>query len=318
MELHLAPMEGATDAVYRAAHRRLFGGVALYWAPFWSPTQDHVLTPRVRRELLPEHNRDVPLLPQLLTKSAEDFLWAAGELAAMGYGEVNLNLGCPSGTVTAKGKGAGFLADLPRLERFLDEIFDRAPLRISVKTRLGVEDPAEFGPLLALFGRYPLARLAVHARVLRDQYRRPVRPEGFALALDGARCPVICNGDLRTAADCRAFAARHPAAGALMAGRGLLADPAMGRKLRGGPPADKAALLELHRTLFRDYTAAFGSAGNAMRRMKEHWRYLICLLGDGAAYAKRLRKETDPAAFLALGEAAIRALPLLPEAAADW
>ena len=62
-----------------------------------------MLTERVRRDILPEYNRDTPVLPQILTKSVPDFLWAAGELAAMGYEEVNLNLGCPSGTVTAKG-----------------------------------------------------------------------------------------------------------------------------------------------------------------------------------------------------------------------
>ena len=77
----------------------------------------------------------------------------------MGYGEVNLNLGCPSGTVTAKGKGAGFLGDLPRLERFLDEIFARSPLPISIKTRMGVSDPEEFGPILALYNRSPVKEL---------------------------------------------------------------------------------------------------------------------------------------------------------------
>lgn len=318
MRFDLAPMEGATDAIYRAVHRRLFGGVDLYWMPFWSPTQDHILTRRVLREILPEHNEGVPVLPQLLTKSAEDFLWAAGELAAMGYGEVNLNLGCPSGTVTAKGKGAGFLADLPRLERFLDRIFAEAPLRISIKTRLGTEDPEEFGPLLELYGRYPLARLAVHARVLRDQYRLPARPEAFRLALERSGCPVCCNGDLKTLEDCRSLAERYPAACSVMVGRGILADPALARRFAGGRPAERRELLSFHRMLFDGYRLAFGSGRNAMLRMKEHWRYLIRLLEGGAGFAKKLRKAADPGHFDALAEAALAELPLRQGAAPDW
>lgn len=317
MELLFAPMEGATDVVFRGVHHRLIGGADGYWMPFWAPTQDHIMTPRARRELSPAANDGVPVLPQVLTKSARDFLWAAGELKAMGYGEVNLNLGCPSGTVTAKGKGAGFLGDLPRLARFLDEIFDHTPLPVSVKTRMGVEDGGEFAALLELYGRYPLSRLAVHARVLRDQYRGPARPEGFAQALSAMKCPVICNGDFKTAGDLRSAAKKYPAAG-LMAGRGFLADPALGRKLRGGAALTAEELRGFHRALFDGYSRAFGSERNAMLRMKEHWRYLLRLLRGGEAWAKPLRKETDPRRFLALAETALDACGLLPDARPDW
>ncbi|MCI8526376.1 MAG: tRNA-dihydrouridine synthase family protein [Oscillospiraceae bacterium] len=317
MQFHFAPMEGATDVVFRAVHRQLIGGADLYWMPFWAPTQDHVLTPRVRRELSPAGNEGIPVLPQLLTKSARDFLWAAGELKAMGYEEVNLNLGCPSGTVTAKGKGAGFLGDLPRLERFLDEVFDHTPLRVSIKTRMGVRDGGEFQALLALYGRYPLARLAVHARVLQDQYRAPVRPEGFTQALAAMTCPVVCNGDLKTVAQCRAAAAVYPAAG-LMAGRGFLADPALGRKLRGGAPLTAEELRGFHRTLFEGYVRAFGSERNAMLRMKEHWRHLLCLLRGGESWAKPLRREAAPRRFAALAETALDACGLREDAEPDW
>lgn len=318
MEFHFAPMEGATDVVFRGVHRRLLGGADLYWAPFWSPTQDHTLTPRVRRELRPEGNAGVPVLPQLLSKSARDTLWAMGELRAMGYGEVNLNLGCPSGTVAAKGKGAGMLGDLENLRRFLDEVFDHAPLRISIKTRLGIRDEGEFAPLLDLYRRYPLARLAVHARVLEDQYRRPARPKGFSQALAAMDCPVVLNGDFKTLDCCRAAAKDYPQAAGLMAGRGFLADPALGRKLRGGPPLSEDELRAFHRALFEGYSRAFGSRRNAMLRMKEHWRHLLCLLPGGEGWAKPLRRENDPDRFLALAETALTACGLRADAAPDW
>jgi tRNA-dihydrouridine synthase len=318
MKIEFAPMEGVTDAVFRRLHQRFFGGVARYWMPFWSPTQDHVLTPRVRREILPEANQDVPVVPQLLTKSEQDFLWAAGELHAMGYREVNLNLGCPSGTVTAKGKGAGFLGDLPRLQRFLDEVFEKTPLEISIKTRLGIEDPAEFGPILALYDRYPIKELAVHARVLRDLYRRPARPELLRTILPVCRFPLIYNGDLKTVEDCRAFSATYPAVERVMVGRGLLADPALARRTAGGGSVTREELLEFNTALWEGYCQAFGSQRNAMLRMKEHWRYWGLLLEDGGKTAKAMRKEVSPERFYDRAVQALQVLPLRTDPAVDW
>ena len=137
MKIAFAPMEGLTGALYRQAHCRWFGGVDRYFIPFITPTQDHRFTKRELREILPEHNRGLAAVLQLLVRRAEDFLWAAGELAAMGYPEINLNLGCPSGTVVAKGKGSGFLGLPEELERFLDTVFDAAPCAASIKTRPG-------------------------------------------------------------------------------------------------------------------------------------------------------------------------------------
>ena len=151
MKYYFAPMEGVTGAEFRRAHHQVFGGVDAYYMPFLSPTQDHVFTPRELRGILPENNPGFRAVPQLLTRNAEDFLWAAGELAQLGYDEVNLNLGCPSGTVTAKGKGAGLLQRRDTLEELLEGIFAKTPVKLSIKTRLGWEDPEEFGPLLELF-----------------------------------------------------------------------------------------------------------------------------------------------------------------------
>ena len=192
MKYYFAPLEGVTSAPYRQAHHRHFSGVDRYYAPFISPTIHHVLTPREQRDILPEYNEGVPVIPQLLTKNAEDFLWAAGDLAAMGYSEVNLNLGCPSGTVVSKGKGSGFLGHPEELERFLDEIFEKSPIAVSVKTRLGVTDPDEFGPILELYNRYPISELTIHPRVQKQMYRKEV-----SVAMQGSN-PVMnkyCGGD---------------------------------------------------------------------------------------------------------------------------
>lgn len=119
-----------------------------------------------------------------------------------GLSEVNLNLGCPSGTVVAKGKGSGLLGRREELERLLDGIYARAGIPVSIKTRLGLRDPEEFFPLLELFNRYPVCELIIHPRVQKDFYRNQPRLDAFAAALASCRAPVCYNGDLVTAADC--------------------------------------------------------------------------------------------------------------------
>ena len=316
MRYDFAPMEGITGALFRRLHHQFFPGVDRYYMPFLSPTRDHVFTPRELREILPENNPDAEVIPQLLTKVPEDFLWAAGELAAMGYQTVNLNLGCPSGTVVAKGKGSGMLADPSALDAFLDAVFSRAPCAVSVKTRLGLSDPEEFGPLLEIYNHYPLAELIVHSRVQKDGYRHPVRLEAFAPILAASRHPVCFNGGLVTTQDCRDLVGRFSGICGVMIGQGLVANPALVRQIRGAPGADRETLRAFHEALFGGYSQLFGSAHNAMMRMKELWAYLIRLFRDSGPYAKRLRKARDPQTFSQAVDAVFQELELLPEA--DW
>lgn len=316
MDILFAPMEGVTGARFRRTHRKYFSGVDRYYMPFISPTQDHVFTPRELRNVGAEANEGVPAVPQLLTKNADDFLWAAGELAAMGYGEVNLNLGCPSGTVVAKGKGAGLLADPEGLERFLDTVFAHAPVPISIKTRLGLESPEEFSRLLEIFGRYPPALLIIHPRVRADFYRHPVRMGEFVRALPRVRCPVCYNGGVVTAADVARLEQRLPRVDAVMAGQGLLADPALAAKARGGPGAERDTLRAFHDELYQGYLRDFASGRNTVFHMKELWSYLCRLFDGGEKLFKQIKKAQDSAAYEGAVDRIFRELPLRAEA--DW
>ena len=134
-------------------------------------------------------------MPQILTNRAEDFIWAAGEMKARGYREVNLNLGCPSGTVVSKYKGAGFLARQEALNRFLDQIFQEVDLEISVKTRIGIAAPEEFPELMEIFNRYPIRELTVHPRLRTDFYKNTPDWESFGYAVKESRAP-LCYKDV--------------------------------------------------------------------------------------------------------------------------
>lgn len=309
MEVYFAPMEGVTDHIYRRLHRRFFPGVDRYFTSFLSPGQNHLFPPRELRQVAPENNEGIPLVPQLLTKNAADFLWAAGQLAAMGYGEVNLNVGCPSGTVTAKGKGAGLLADRDSLRRLLDGIFAACPVRVSVKTRLGVRDGAEFGPILDIYNDYPISQLIIHARTKQQMYAGQVQLDAFAAALAASRAPVCYNGDIRSPEDVSALAERFPSLGAVMIGRGLVSDPALAARLQGGT-ADAGTLRRFHEALCQAYCQAFGGPQSAIHRMKAIWSYMLAGFDGGQQYARPLAKTRRWPDFLAVTEQVFASLPL--------
>ena len=296
MNYYTAPMEGLTDRIWRQAHQRWFGAPgapARYYAPFISPPENRVLIKKKMVELDPAANPGAPVIPQLLAKDGALAAWMIGELRKMGYTEVNLNFGCPSGTVTAKGKGSGMLRDPVKLDAFLAAVFANAEGPISVKTRLGVEKPEEFAAILDIYNRYPICELTIHPRVMRQLYRGQADRAAFAASLPGCRMPVCYNGDVTTVDDLRALEAAFPELSGIMVGRGLIADPALLRKAVGGSAASREELRGYHDELYHGYTEAFGMASCAVSRMKAHWFYLIHLFDGADALEKPLRKARE-------------------------
>ncbi len=313
LPVYAAPLQGITTRRFRRLHRELFGGVDCYFTPFFSPAAEHIMTDKERREL--EGDDTACTVPQIMTRRDADFLWAAETLYGFGYREVNLNLGCPAGTVTAKGKGAGFLLHPDELDRFFTGVFAALPGRaVSVKTRLGYHGPEEFPRLVSIYNGYPIRELTVHPRVRQDFYRGPLRLEALAAALPSLNMPVCYNGDLVTVEDVRAMTARFPGLHAVMIGRGLVADPALARKLRGGPPASREELRRFTEELYRGYRDAIGP-GPAAQRMKELWYYLIRLFDGGERLGKKLRRMSRPWEYPPLAAEVFDTLPLRDAAA---
>lgn len=318
MKLDFAPLEGITTSLYRQVHHKYFPGVDRYYAPFLSPTQDHLFTPREKREIFPENNQGYTLIPQLLTKNADDFLWAAKELHSMGYDEINLNLGCPSGTVTAKGKGAGMLSDLTALKRFLAEIYDHAPCSISIKTRLGMDDPEEFEQILRIYNLFPISELIIHPRVRRDYYRHPVRISSFEAALHRSNTPVTYNGSIIVPDDYRTCAQTYCELSAVMIGQGLVSDPFLAERIKNGASSCKDRLQAFTEELFNRYAEQFGSRMNAAKRMKDVWFYLIRLFENSEKYGKRILKSRSAEEYENAVSAVFHDLSLLEASSGGW
>lgn len=314
MRYYFAPLEGLTDSIYRRLHHKYFPGIDKYFTPFFSPTVHRQLTPREQRELPPADSLGYTVVPQLLTKNPEDFLWMAQQCRDLGYQEVNLNLGCPSGTVTAKGKGSGMLRELAELDSFLDAICKAAPLPVSVKTRIGFTYPEEFYQILPIFNRYPIKELTVHPRVRDALYKGSVDMAMFSYAAENSRAPLCYNGNLCTRGQIDAFSKAFDSVDRVMLGRGLIADPGM----FSPENANSATMEAFYGELLEEYLSAFGGSRNAMFRLKEHWRYLASKFEGSEKLYKKLRKTTDLAEYKQITAEIFHTLPLRKDVKADW
>lgn len=298
MRFYLAPMEGVTGYIYRNAYHAHFHPMDRYFTPFLAPKHDGRFSHRERNDILPEHNKGMYTVPQILTANSEDFLQAARELKEYGYGEVNLNLGCPSGTVAAKGKGAGFLRDPERLEVFLEQVcegMEQLGMAFSVKTRLGIDDPEEFHRLLSVYNRFPLKELIIHPRVLKDFYKYHPRMEAFSWGFENSKAPVCYNGDIVDRESFERLTSAYPDLDAVMIGRGLLSDPFLAETLSKEPGAGeekrpKKRLEAFHRQLLEGYCETMSGDKNVLFKMKELWAHMIRFDPDWEPYIKKIRK----------------------------
>ena len=290
MDYYFAPLEGITWYVYRNAHQKFFPGITKYFAPFIVANQQDKFSARELNDLIPDHNQGLNLIPQVLTNKAEDFLFTLDKLKKMGYQEVNLNLGCPSNTVVAKHKGSGFLAKPEELNRFLDHLFMKTTMEISVKTRIGKTNPDEFEELLKIFNRYPLKELIIHPRIQKDFYKNTPNMEVFGAAVQASKNPICYNGDLITNEDMGLFQEDFPQIKTVMIGRGLIRNPGMVNDYLNQQKTDFVKLKLFHDTVYEEYKEILSGDRNLLFRMKEIWIYLIDLFEENEKIMKKIRK----------------------------
>ena len=302
VQCYAAPLEGITGYIYRNAHHHIFQGVDKYFTPFVTPKPKKGLNTREKNDIAPEHNKNISVVPQILTNKAQDFIKVAGMMEELGYKEVNLNLGCPSGTVVSKKKGSGFLADAEGMKCFFDEVFSKVNVAVSVKTRLGVENPEEVVELMHLYNTFPISEVIIHARVREDYYKRPVNKQAFAQALAMSEHPVCYNGDLFTAQDVESLLAKFPEVKAVMLGRGMIANPQLTEVFcekqvwkDGNGDKGRDALDYVRWKVFLDelcygYEHIMSGGRNVLFKLKEVWSYMISFFPEGEKYGKKIKK----------------------------
>lgn len=309
MKIYFAPLEGVTDEIYRRAHFEFFGGPDKYYIPFISPTQHFTFSSREQKAMSPKENEGIPTVPQVLTKNAEHFVEMAARLKDFGYTEVNLNAGCPSGTVTAKGKGSGMLRDKDGLRAFLDEVFKSCPLPVSVKTRIGYESVEEWDALIDIYKDYPFSEIILHMRTREEFYKGRPHIELIQKAMDVFTCPVVYNGDIFYTEDAGDVLTRFPNLSGLMLGRGLVANPALARVLKGGKAATREELKSFHDKLYRKYLESWPKNA-VIGHMCEIMVYMSCMYENPPKLLKALRKSKDLSGYEDAAERIFTEMPL--------
>lgn len=290
MQFYFAPMEGITGYIYRNAHQCFFSNIDKYYMPFIEPKKHGKLKTKEMNDLLPENNKGALVIPQILTNNADDFVRTSMEIKQLGYDEINLNLGCPSRTVVSKHKGAGFLSQTEELDLFLEEIFTKPITKISVKTRIGLENPEEFYELMEIYNKYPLEELIIHPRLQMDYYKNKPNMTIFSEALNLSKHPVCYNGDLFTANDYRKFTKEYQNVDRIMFGRGLISNPALIQECNNTGKLEKEQLKEFHDKLYKEYQKVLFGDKNVLYKMKELWFYMIQMFTNYEKYAKKIKK----------------------------
>lgn len=300
MKFYFAPMEGITGYVFRNAYQKYFGGIDTYFTPFIASTG---LNHKEKNDVLPAHNEKVHVVPQILTNKAEDFLMIAGKMKDYGYESVNLNLGCPSGTVVSRHRGAGMLEDTEYLTQFLDEIFAKSPLPVSVKTRIGMREVEEWESLLNIFSRYPIKELIIHPRLQKEFYLGTPHWECYEKAKEVLSCPLCYNGNIDSVSAFRKFQEAFPREQSLMIGRGLLKNPWLVQEISGqladdggrtdvcGTDIRRDTLQAFLQELLEQYSQVMSGETNTLFKLKEIWVYLgEYFLARDPAVEKLLKK----------------------------
>lgn len=327
MKYYFAPLEGITGYIYRRAHHTFYPGMDRYYTPFLVPKEKKNLCARERKDVLPEHNKNMTVIPQIMSNRAEEFLRISRVLSQeYGYKEVNLNLGCPSKTVVSKKRGSGFLAAPKQLENFLAQVceaFAKDGLRLSVKTRIGKESPDEFEELLEIFSRFSLSELIIHPRVQKDFYEHQPNLQVFGMAYQKSATSgwELCyNGDLFQISDYERICEGFPEISAVMMGRGLLTNPMLVEEIKirenggskraeektattrrfsdqGKEKDERKRRYKMHQMLLDDYRSALSGERNVLFKMKEIWFYMCQDFTMSQYYWKKMKKAQKLAEF---------------------
>ncbi len=309
MKLYFAPLEGITTYTYRNTHAEFFGGCDAYFAPFITPSDNERLSIKSLRDIVPEKNKNVRLIPQVLTNQSQSFIKFEDMISRLGYKTVNINLGCPSGTVVKKNRGAGFLRDPEGIDCFLSELFEKSRLKISVKTRSGFSSGHEIEKLVEIYNKYPMEKLIIHPRTREAFYKGEPDMLAFDTALKASNNRVCYNGNIFSAQKYNEVSEKYPELAGVMIGRGAIANPAVFREIKGGRKTETAELTEFTRVLAERYLNVLGSEVYTLHKLKEIWLYTMWMYPNEKKLLKAIKKANQLGDLLA----AVKALPNIGE-----
>ena len=291
MQFYLAPLEGITGYIFRSTLNKYFGdGISKYFTPFMVYHEKCIFSEKDFRDITPDNNKGMRLVPQVITAVSREYLDMEKTLMDLGYNEININLGCPSKTVVSKGRGSGMLYDTEALDRFLYEIFESKKADISVKTRIGIYDTDEFYKLLEIYNKYEMCELIIHPRLQSEYYKGSVHTDIYRYAEKESRNRLCYNGDIKDERSFIAIQSKSENTISYMIGRGAVGNPSIIRELTGGARYSAEELSDYLDELVAGYSRDFSGEIPVLYKMKEIWSYLAAMYPGHEKEIKKMQK----------------------------
>ncbi len=292
IQLYLAPFQGITSNVYREIYTQHFDGIDKLFTAFFSSIHKWKIPPAKSIELAQTHHHGVRVIPQILSKDADEMLRFAQICADKGFEEINWNLGCPFPRVAHKKRGSGMLPYPEMVQEILDRLMPCMPVKFSIKCRLGYESPEEIQALLPVFAQFPLSELIVHARIGKQLYKGPVDLTTFEKIADKVASPLIYNGDIFSPDEFLSIQQRFQQINRWMLGRGLLTNPFLPATIKGIPLPEEPKILirKFVDDLYFAYRHKMNDRLQSINVMKEMWSYLALSFDNPTKVFGKIKK----------------------------
>jgi len=309
-----SPLQGLTDFRFRNSFHTFFGGIDTFYAPYIRFDGKKEIKTSTTRDILPENNRGIVLVPQIMTNDAEEFLWVALKVQEQGYSELNWNLGCPHSMVTKRGLGAGLLNNPDKIDEILNKVHAESNIKISIKMRLGNESSEEILKVLPVLDKYPLQNITIHPRIAKQLYSGDVDLDAFERCIQHTRHTICYNGDITSLTRFREMAERFPNIGHWMIGRGMIADPFLPSMIKNNISVYPENRIELfrkfHDTLFNEYQQALSGPSHLIMKMLSFWEYFATAFPNSPKGFKKFKKAKNIQAY----EEGVREIPMSEKA----
>ena len=275
-QLHFAPLQGYTDFEYRKIHARHCGGVDTYYTPFIRWEKEGIRDKDIK-DILPENNEGIHLVPQIICSDTDEFNRLADAVQEQGYGEMDLNMGCPAPMQTKLMRGSGILPHPIRVQALLKEMERRPEVHFSTKMRLGLDSKEEWRDLTDILNSSRLKHLTIHPRIGKQMYKGEVDMEAFHEVYNAISIPIIYNGDVTSMEQVSSLSERLPNLLGIMMGRGLLARPTLAKECLMGeemPLHERMAILmQMHEDMLNYCTRKYKVDSQILMHIHAFWEY---------------------------------------------
>lgn len=289
-----SPLQGFTDFRFRNAFHRYFGGIDTFYSPYIKLNGKLVIKSSYERDILPENNSTIEVIPQIITNDAEEFLFVANYVQQLGYKELNWNLGCPYPMVAKCGMGSGLISNTSQIEHILKRVHNETDIIVSMKMRMGYENASEILDVFPILEQYPIKNIAIHARIGKQLYKGGVDLDSFQKCLDTSKQKIYYNGDITSVEKFRMMQERFPSIDHWMIGRGLIADPFLPSMIKNNTteyPKNKLEIFEaFHDTIYQEYDAYLSGPTPIRMKMLGFWEYFSESFSNPQKTFKKIKK----------------------------